>query len=175
MSLAAGVPIATYEAALPGVPVVRVMPNTPAAVGMAMSAYAAGAHATDEHLAIADAILGSFGDAVQVEEPMLDAVTAVSGSGPAYVFLLAEAMEQAGVGLGLDPATATRLVEQTIAGAGKLLAGSSQTAEELRIAVTSPKGTTAAALGRFAEGGFNELVAEALQAAAARSVELGSG
>lgn len=175
LSLCAGVPIARYEGALPGVPVVRVMPNTPAAVGMAMSAYAGGAHATDDHLEVCKRILTSFGDAVQVEEEMLDAVTAVSGSGPAYVFLLAEAMEQAGAALGLDREIATRLVRQTIAGAGTLLATSPQSAEELRIAVTSPNGTTAAALARFAEGGFSELVAEALAAAAARSVALGSG
>lgn len=175
LSLCAGVPIARYEAALPGVPVVRVMPNTPAAVGMAMSAFAAGGHATDEHLEVCRRILTSFGDAVQVEEQMLDAVTAVSGSGPAYVFLLAEAMERAGIALGLDAEVATRLVQQTIAGAGRLLATSPQTAEELRIAVTSPNGTTAAALERFTAGGFTELVDQALRAAAARSVELGSG
>jgi pyrroline-5-carboxylate reductase len=175
LSLVAGVPIATYEAALPGVPVVRVMPNTPAAVGMAMSAYAPGAHVNDEHLVIAHRILTSFGDAIRVEEQDLDAVTAVSGSGPAYVFLLAEAMQQAGVSLGLEPDVATRLVQQTIAGAGTLLASSPQTAEQLRVAVTSPGGTTAAALATFAEGGFTELVVDALRSAAARSVELGAG
>ncbi len=175
LSLCAGVPISRFESALAGVPVVRVMPNTPAAVGMAMSAYARGAHTDDGHVAMCRQILTSFGDAVEVEEEMLDAVTAVSGSGPAYVFLLAEAMEQAGRSLGLDDEVATRLVQQTIAGAGKLLASSPQTAEELRIAVTSPKGTTAAALERFAAGGFMDLVNEALQAAAHRSVELGKG
>ena len=175
LSLCAGVPIARFEAALEGVPVVRAMPNTPAAVGMAMTAYAPGAHAGDDHLSVCREILTSIGDAVQVEEPMLDAVTAVSGSGPAYVFLLAEAMEQAGRDLGLDAEVATRLVQQTIAGAGKLLATSPQTAEELRIAVTSPKGTTAAALDRFAAGGFMELVGEALRAARDRSIELGEG
>jgi pyrroline-5-carboxylate reductase len=175
LSLCAGVPIKRFEAALEGVPVVRAMPNTPAAVGMAMTAYAPGSHAGHEHLATCREILTAFGDAIRVEEPMLDAVTAVSGSGPAYVFLLAEAMEAAARDLGLDDEIARRLVQQTIAGSGAYLAESPMTAEQLRIAVTSPGGTTAAALQRFADGGFTGLVVEALRAAAARSVELGDG
>lgn len=175
LSVCAGVPTRRFEEALGEVPVVRAMPNTPAAVSSAMTAYARGVHAEDRHVRQCHQILTAFGDAVEVEEELLDAVTAVSGSGPAYVFLLAEAMQQAGVELGLTEDVAQRLVEQTIRGAGALLAVSSQTAEELRVAVTSPGGTTAAALEQFEKGGFTDLVVDALRAAAARSRELGAG
>lgn len=175
LALAAGVPIARYEAALPGVPVVRSMPNTPAAVGKAMTAFARGTHAGDAHVALCREILTAFGAAVEVPEESLDAVTAVSGSGPAYVFLLAEAMERAAVELGLSDDVARLLVQQTIDGAGSLLAASPSEAADLRRAVTSPGGTTAAALEVFDKGGFDDLVLEALKAAAARSVELGAG
>ncbi len=175
LSLCAGVPTNRFEGALGEVPVVRAMPNTPAAVSAAMTAYARGSHAEDRHVRQCHQILTAFGDAVEVDEELLDAVTAVSGSGPAYVFLLAEAMEQAGVELGLPEDVAKRLVQQTMMGAGALLAASPQTAEELRIAVTSPGGTTAAALEQFEKGGFSDLVVDALRAAAARSRELGAG
>lgn len=175
LSLCAGVPTHRFENALGDVPVIRAMPNTPAAVSAAMTAYARGTNAEDRHVRQCHQILTAFGDAVEVDEELLDAVTAVSGSGPAYVFLLAEAMERAGVELGLPEDVAKRLVQQTIRGSGALLSSSPQTAEELRIAVTSPGGTTAAALEQFEKGGFTDLVLGALQAAAARSRELGAG
>ncbi len=173
VTLAAGVPLAVFERALPGVPVVRTMPNTPAAVEQAMTAYAAGSQVGDQHLVITREILSSVGEVVEVPEEALDAVTAVSGSGPAYLFLLAEAMIDAGVARGLQLEIATQLVHQTMRGAGLLLHSSGRSAAELRVQVTSPNGTTAAALDRFEQGGFRQLVAEAITAAALRSEELG--
>ncbi|MBT8206977.1 MAG: pyrroline-5-carboxylate reductase [Acidimicrobiia bacterium] len=173
ISIAAGVPIAVFEQALPGIPIVRAMPNTPAAVEEGMTAYATGTAAGDEQAAIAQEVLGSIGKALRVTEEQLDAVTAVSGSGPAYVFLLAEAMTDAGMRLGLDAATATTLVNQTLRGAGMMLGISDKDAAGLRVQVTSPGGTTAAALGVFEDGGLRNLVDDALQAAAARSIQLG--
>lgn len=173
VSLVAGVPTALYEAALPGVPVVRTMPNTPALVGEGAAAVAPGRHAEQKHVDAAMAILGAVGAVVQVEESQIDAVTAISGSGPAYAFLLAEAMIDAGVAEGLDRAVAERLVKQTIKGSGALLVSSQHDAATLREMVTSPGGTTAAALARFAAGGLRELVGDAVHAAAVRSKELG--
>lgn len=173
ISIAAGVPIAVFERALPGIPIVRAMPNTPAALEEGMTAYATGSAAGDEQAAIAQEVLASIGKALRVTEEQLDAVTAVSGSGPAYVFLLAEAMTDAGVSLGLDSETATTLVNQTLRGAGMMLSVSDKDAAGLRVQVTSPGGTTAAALAVFEEGGLRNLVHDALQAAAARSIELG--
>lgn len=173
ISIAAGVPIAVFERSLPGIPIVRAMPNTPASVEEGMTAYATGTAAGDEQAAVAQDVLASIGKALRVTEAQLDAVTAVSGSGPAYVFLLAEAMTDAGVRLGLDAETATTLVNQTLRGAGMMLGLSDKDAAGLRVQVTSPGGTTAAALGIFEDGGLRDLVDQALQAAAARSIELG--
>ena len=175
LSLCAGVPTVRFETILGNVPVVRSMPNTPAAVGAGMTAYARGRHVGDSHMALCRQILITFGQAVEVPESCLDAVTAVSGSGPAYVFLLAEAMERAAVDLGLPAEVASQLVNQTIDGSGSLLNASPQTASELRRAVTSPGGTTAAAIDVFEEAGFSDLVVDALRAAATRSAELGAG
>jgi len=173
VSLVAGVPSSVYEAVLAGVPIIRTMPNTPALVGESAAAVAAGRHASQRDVELAMQILGAVGEVVQVAEEQIDAVTAISGSGPAYAFLLAEAMIDAGVAEGLDREVAARLVKQTIKGAGALMVSSEHDVGTLREMVTSPGGTTAAALARFEAGGLRDLVAEAVRAAAARSTELG--
>ena len=173
LSLAAGIPITTFEAALPGIPIVRAMPNTPALLGAGAAAIAPGTHVDAIHIERVRAILGAVGIVEEVPESLIDAVTAVSGSGPAYVFLLAEAMQSAAQELGLPASIARSLVNQTILGAGRMLTETGVDAPTLRQRVTSPGGTTAAALAAFEEGGFRELVARAMKAAEARSRELG--
>lgn len=152
--------------------VIRAMPNTPCQIGAGMTAIAvgAGARTGDEQLAVA--IFNSLGKTVMVDESLMYAMTAVSGSGPAYIFLLAEAMEKAAIELNIDQRIARTLVEQTIMGAGKLLSESSQPAAELRAAVTSPGGTTAAALSVFEREQFVDIVIRALTAARDRGREL---
>lgn len=152
--------------------IVRVMPNTPCQVGAGMSAIALGDGARPGDESSALSIFGALGRTVLVDESLMYAVTAVSASGPAYVFLLAEAMEQAAVKLGIDQPTAKLLVEQTVMGAGKLLVESGQGAASLRKAVTSPGGTTAAALEVFERRKFVDAVLEALTAARDRGREL---
>lgn len=175
LSIAAGVRTSRIEEALGrAIPVVRAMPNTPALVRQGAAAIAAGSHAGPEDMAWAAGVLRSVGVVVEVVEDDLDAVTGVSGSGPAYVFLLAEALRDAGVAEGLDPGVAMALVRQTLAGAGALLAAAERPPEELRADVTSPGGTTAAGIAVFEAGGFRELVAEVVRAATVRSRELGS-
>ena len=172
LSIAAGVTLATLEAAVPGRPVVRAMPNTAALVGRSASAIAGGAFALDEHLALAERVLGAVGTVARVPEDHLDAVTGVSGSGPAYLFLLAEAMIEAGVLVGLPRASADALVRQTLLGAATLLVESGDSPEVLRAAVTSPGGTTAAATKVLETHGFRAAVLDAVDAAARRSREL---
>src|SRR4030081_890184 len=149
LSIAAGVTLATLEEAVPDRPVVRAMPNTAALVRKGAAAIAAGRHATDGHLDQAERILGAVGVVVRVPEKLLDAVTGLSGSGPAYVFLVAEAMVEAGVLVGLDRNTAATLVHQTLVGAAALLVDGVEGPEALRAAVTSPGGTTASGLARL--------------------------
>lgn len=173
VSVAAGISTETIEGSILETAVVRAMPNTPALVGVGMSALAAGALAGAADLAKAELILGAVGQVVVVKESDLDAITAVSGSGPAYAFYLAEAMEAAGVQLGLSAEVARQIVTQTILGAGTLLAQSSDSAAVLRERVTSPGGTTAAALDTLRHHNFESIINEALAAAAARSKELG--
>lgn len=173
VSIAAGVRLATLEGALPGVPVVRAMPNTPALVGAAITAYAVGSQVAPDDADAAEAVLGAVGRVVRVEESALDAVTAVSGSGPAYVFLLVEALTEAGVAEGLPADVAQDLARQTVVGAGALLGADPTGAAELRRKVTSPKGTTEAAIHAFELGGFRRLVRDAVAAARRRSEELG--
>lgn len=173
LALVAGVPLSVYEAALPGVPVIRTMPNTPALVGEGITAMAAGSHANEDHVASAHAVLSAVGGVEQVDEPLIDAVTAVSGSGPAYAYLLAEAMRAAGIEEGLDADMALRLAAQTIKGAGTMMVGSDDDPSVLRERVTSPGGTTAAALAVMEERGLRQIVGDAVAAAAARSRELG--
>ncbi len=174
VSIAAGVPIANLERWLgDGVPVVRSMPNMPAAVGAGATAIAAGRHAGEPDLAWAEEILSAVGVVVRVPESLLDAVTGLSGSGPAYVFLVAEALIAAGVANGLAPDVSATLAIQTIAGAGRLLAESGETPEALRAAVTTPGGTTAAALDVFEERGLRAAFVDAVTAAVARAAEMG--
>lgn len=173
LSVAAGVPTTTFERGLPGIPVVRAMPNTPALLGAGAAAIAAGRHADSTHLQMASAVLGAVGVVVEVDEHLIDAVTAVSGSGPAYVFLLAEAMQRAARELGLAPDIAETLVNHTIHGAGRMLTETGTDAATLRERVTSPNGTTAAALDVFGERGFDAIVTAAVEAARRRSQELG--
>ena len=135
--------IAALEAAAPGRPVVRAMPNTPATIGLGAAAIAAGTHANDGHLDLAEQLLGALGLVVRLPEHLLDAVTGLSGSGPAYLFLVAEALVEAGVLVGLPRPVATQLVNQTLLGASTLLAQGDEGPEALRAAVTSPGGTTA--------------------------------
>jgi pyrroline-5-carboxylate reductase len=175
LSIAAGIPIERLERYLaPETAVVRAMPNTPALVGLGAAAIAGGTHATDADLAWATAVLRSVGIVRLVEEPLLDAVTGLSGSGPAYVFLLAEAMIDAGVAAGLPHDVSVALTEQTLLGAATLLARSEDPPEQLRRNVTSPGGTTAAGLRVFEEAGFTRIVAEVVRAATERSRELGA-
>lgn len=174
LSIAAGVTIATMESALPaGTPVVRAMPNTPALVGDGAAALAGGATAGPDDLRWASAILSSVGRVVEVAESSLDAVTGLSGSGPAYVFLMAEAMTDAGVAVGLTREVAGLLAKQTILGAGRMMMDTEAEPVELRAAVTTPAGTTAAGLGALEERGLRAAVAAAVLAATQRSIELG--
>jgi len=173
VSIAAGVTIDSYEKALPGIPIIRSMPNTPAAIDEGMTAFCGGMHADAEAISDAAAVLGAVGETIELSEDLLDAVTAVSGTGPAYVFLLAEAMTEAAIREGLPHYAAERLVHQTLRGAGMLLAGSEKSAFRLRGNVTSPGGTTAAAIYALEEGGFRTLMEDAIRAAARRSRELG--
>jgi len=175
ISIAAGITTARLERELGGrAHVVRVMPNTPALVGAGAAALCAGQFAGPEDMQTATAILQAVGIVVPVDEPDLDAVTALSGSGPAYVFLVAEALIQAGVAAGLAPAVARRLAIQTVAGAGRLLAESAAEPAELRRQVTSPGGTTEAAVKVLVDRQLPEIFREAVAAAARRSRELSS-
>ncbi len=175
ISAAAGIATAAYESRLPaGSPVVRVMPNTPAFVGEGMSAISAGTHATAEHLALAHRIFAAVGAVIEVPEDQQDAVTAISGSGPAYVFLVAEALIAAAGELGLSGEDARTLAVQTIVGAGVMLRDSGDDAPTLRAAVTSPGGTTAAALAAFEAADLRGAFAAATRAARDRSRELGA-
>jgi pyrroline-5-carboxylate reductase len=175
VSVAAGIPTARISAALPdGVPVVRCMPNTPALVDEAMTAVSAGAHADEAHLATAEALLASVGRVVRVPEAQLDAVTALSGSGPAYFFYLVEAMIDAGILLGLPRALAAELIVQTAIGSAKMLRDSGEHPVQLREAVTSPGGTTIMAIRELEAHGVRAALLAAIEAAATRSAELGS-
>jgi pyrroline-5-carboxylate reductase len=175
VSVAAGITTKHIERALPsGVPVVRCMPNTPALVDQAMTAVAAGAHARDEHLAVAESLLAAVGRVVRVPESQLDAVTALSGSGPAYFFYLVEAMIDAGILLGLPRALAAELIVQTAVGSATMLRDSGEHPVQLREAVTSPGGTTIAAIRELEVHGVRAALLAAIEAAARRSRELGA-
>ena len=176
LSVAAGVPLGRLEvAAGPGVAVVRAMPNTPALVGAGVAALAPGSEADETVLVWAEGILGAVGDVVRVSEAQLDAVTGISGFGPAYVFLVAEALIEAAVAEGLPRPVAERLVVGTVRGAGMMLAESGQSAGELRAGVTSPGGTTAAGLRALEDRAVRGAFAAAVAAATERSRLLGAG
>ncbi len=174
VSLCAGLPTSLFEGALPdGTPVVRVMPNTPMLVGEAMSAVSAGTHATEEQLAGVEKMLASVGRVVRVPESQQDAVTALSGSGPAYFFFLVEAMIDAGILLGLPRTVAADLIVQSAFGAARMLRESGDHPVILREAVTSPAGTTIAAIVELERHGVRAALIAAIEAARDRSVELG--
>lgn len=176
VSVAAGVTIDAMAAALPqGAQIIRCMPNTPAAIGEGMMALCPAANVSDAARALTETLLSASGAVAWIEdETLMDAVTAISGSGPAYVFLFVEALTAAGRALGLPEETASLLARQTVAGAGRMAQTSGTPPETLREQVTSPGGTTAAALAVFMdEGRLGKLVAEAATAARDRSVELG--
>lgn len=176
LSIAAGVPLARLERALGGhMPVVRAMPNTPALVGAGAAAIAPGAHASDDDLAWAESILSAVGVVVRVPEKLLDAVTGLSGSGPAYVFLVAEALIEAGVLAGLPRDVSVTLANQTLLGAARLLTETGDGPEALRAAVTSPGGTTVAGLRALEQAGVRAAFLDAVMAATERSKELGHG
>jgi pyrroline-5-carboxylate reductase len=174
VSLCAGLSTLFFEGRLPeGVPVVRVMPNTPMLVGQAMSVISGGRHVDDRHLDQVTMILGAVGRVARVPEAQQDAVTALSGTGPAYVYYLVEAMIDAGVLLGLSRPLATELATQTALGAAHMLAESGDHPVVLREAVTSPGGTTAAAVRELDKLGAKAAFTAAIEAARDRSVELG--
>lgn len=177
ISVAAGVTLAAFEAAFGArTPIVRAMPNTPAAIGAGITALAGNAAATEAHMARAEMLLGAVGQTVRLDdEAAMDAVTAVSGSGPAYVFHMIEALAAAGEAEGLPPALAMQLARATVSGAGALAEREAGSVAALREAVTSPGGTTAAALAVLmdAETGLAPLMRATVAAAAARSRELG--
>lgn len=173
ISIAAGVRIANLESTLGPCPVIRAMPNTPAAIGMGVTALAKGQYATDTHLVTALNILGSVGKTVIVEESQMDAVTAVSGTGPAYVFLLAEALIEAAIQEGLSKEQAFALTYQTFSGASRLLTHDPASPSELRNRVTSPNGTTHAAVTHLLENDWTQVFRRAVHAARIRSEELG--
>ncbi|WGX97191.1 pyrroline-5-carboxylate reductase [Nocardioides sp. L-11A] len=173
VSVAGAVPLASIERVLrPGQPVVRAMPNTPTRVGHGVTALAPGAHASAEHLRRAHALFDTVGLVVEVAEDRLDAVGAVSGSGPAYVFYLTEALAEAGARLGLPAELARLLAARTVAGAGRMLDGDSADPADLRRAVTSPHGSTERAIATFEQRDLRAIVAAGAAAAAARSREI---
>jgi pyrroline-5-carboxylate reductase len=176
LSIAAAIPTSLIESLVSArVPVVRAMPNTPAMVHEGIAGLCAGAHAGDEHLQLAEDVLSHLGAVVRVAEPYMDAVTAVSGSGPAYFALLAEAMIEAGILLGLAREISTQLVVQTMLGTAKQLRDERMHPVELREMVTSPGGTTIAAIRELEQAGVRAAFLNAIQAAMDRSRELASG
>jgi pyrroline-5-carboxylate reductase len=176
MSLAAGITTETIESRLPeGVAVVRVMPNTPALVDEGMSAISRGSHCDEAHLVEAEQLMGATGRVIRVPEKQQDAVTAISGTGPAYLFFVVEAMIEAGVHLGLPRSTATELVIQTMVGSAKLLRETGEHPTVLRERVTSPGGTTAAAIRQLEEHKVRAAFMVALESARDRSRALARG
>ncbi len=179
VSVAAGTPIASFEAMLGAdTPIVRAMPNTPAAIGQGITALIGNAKTSDANLAMTEDLLSAIGQTVRLDsEAQMDAVTGVSGSGPAYVFHLIETLAAAGEAQGLPAALAMQLAKATVAGAGALAASSDDSPSQLRVNVTSPNGTTQAALEVLMqpEGGFPDLLKQAVAAATIRSEELSRG
>lgn len=173
ISIAAGITSSYIERFLPrGTAVVRAMPNTPAQLSAGAIAVAPGAYAGARHMALAKKLFATAGTVIELTEEAMNAVTALSGSGPAYVFLLCEAMEKAGVRMGLSAEVARRLARQTVFGAGKMLSELAAPADELRRNVTSPGGTTAAAIEHMEQSGLTEIVCQALERAKDRARQL---
>lgn len=174
LSIAAGVSLASLQAVAHRVAIVRAMPNTPALVREGASAISAGSTCSSADIEWARTVLSAVGTVVQVPEDQIDAVTAVAGSGPGYLFLIAECLVDAAIAEGLSASDADALVRQLFKGAGTLLASSSESPATLRERVTSPNGTTAAGLAVFETDGLRDLVGKAVRAAATRSRELGA-
>ncbi|HNX05592.1 MAG TPA: pyrroline-5-carboxylate reductase [Opitutales bacterium] len=176
VSILAGMTIARLAEKFPFAKnIVRAMPNTPGQIGEGISCFAPKNAITKDELAVVQSVLGAMGPVIEVVEKDLDAVTALSGSGPAYVFAFIEALRDGGIAEGLSPEIATRLAMQTVLGSAKLLEQSGETPEALRIKVTSPKGTTLAALTVMQEMDFPGLMKKAIHAAKVRSEELARG
>ena len=174
LSVVAGLPSARLEAVLnPGAVVVRAMPNTPALIGAGVAGMSGGSHATSKDLDWAEGILSAVGTVVRLPERQLDAVTGVSGSGPAYIFLVAEAMIEAGVAAGLPRDVSHKLVVGTLLGSARMLSETGEDPAELRAAVTSPGGTTAAGLRTLEFKAVRSAFIEAVAAAVERSRQLG--
>ncbi|GMM95762.1 pyrroline-5-carboxylate reductase [Microbacterium luteum] len=176
VSLAAGVTVATFESIVPAsVAVVRSMPNTPSLVGRGVTGIAPGTHASDEHVALVRRLFETVGSVIEVPEDKIDALSTISGSGPAYVFLLMEELTRAAEGKGFDRADARLMAEQTFIGAAALLEASDDEPAELRRRVTSPKGTTERAIAVLQDAHLGAVFAEATDAALARAKELAAG
>ncbi|MFA7230593.1 MAG: pyrroline-5-carboxylate reductase [Victivallaceae bacterium] len=174
ISIAAGVKLATLSKLTETQRIVRVMPNTPALIGAGVSAYAASSNATGEDIQLTEKILGAIGEFCRVQENLMDAVTGVSGCGPAYVFDFIQALADGGVNAGLPRQTALKLAAQTVAGAAQMVLQTACHPSELKDQVTSPGGATAKGLAILEKGAFRGLVSEAVLAATKRSAELGA-
>ena len=176
VSIAAGVTLEVLERESPaGTPIVRTMPNTPVRVGRGVVGLSAGSNCTDSHVAMVSGLLSPVAHVVPVDEELIDALTATSGSGPAYLFYLAEAMQRGAAELGLPEDVAANLVAQTLVGAAELLAAEPGSARELRASVTSKGGTTAAATAVFDAAHFDQIVVDAMRANRDRARELAEG
>lgn len=174
ISILAGIPLNQLEAAFPGLPVIRAMPNTPATVGAGITAICCGAYTKPKHIEIAKRLLGAVGQVVEVPEHLMDAVTGLSGSGPAYVALTIEALADGGVAAGLPRAIANELALQTVLGTAKLLHECKMHPAILKDKVTSPGGTTIAGIAHLERAAFRSALIEAVKASTKRSMELGS-
>jgi len=174
LSVAAGIPTASMEAVVPNA-VVRAMPNTPALVGRGVTGVSGGARATAAHLALADDLFRTVGTVIELPENQIDALSTISGSGPAYVFLLVEEFTRAAVAMGFDDDVARLMVQQTFSGATALLDSSGEDPEELRRRVTSPRGTTERAVAVLQQAELGDLFTRAAEAALARARELAAG
>ena len=172
ISIAAGITTATLQSLFEGVPVIRVMPNAPMMVGAGMSAVCIGSDTPRSEGKVVRKLFALMGEAVLLDESMLNAVTAISGSGPAYFALFTEELIKAGEMIGLEPDDARLLAVQTLIGAGRYIELTDASPEELRVAVTSPRGTTAAALEEFTAQGLDKTVLAAVKAAVRRAEEL---
>lgn len=173
VSILAGMPLSKLEAAFPGQPVIRAMPNTPATVGAGMTAIAPGTHATADHLALARQLFAAVGEVAEVPESLMDAVTGVSGSGPGYLAVVIEALTDGGVSAGLPRAIAQQLAIQTMRGTAELLQTTNLHPAQLKDRVTSPGGTTIAGIAALEAAGVRHAFIQAVRAAYGRSQELG--
>jgi pyrroline-5-carboxylate reductase len=173
ISIMGGVQLSNLEAAFPQVPVIRAMPNTPATVGAGMTAIALGQHTNEDHQKTAQQLFAAVGEVVEVPEALMDAVTGLSGSGPAYVALMVEALSDGGVAAGLPRAIATQLAIQTVRGTAQLLQETGMHPAELKDRTASPGGTTIAGIAELERAGFRSALIEAVRAAKERSQELG--